>query len=395
MTGRGYFVLTLSLTAAVLAPVVAMNFALGNRSLGNAETTQLASDWQQATRGVTYAPPLNHNRSFKTLRLNDRAGEISAVVFGASSMFGITEGMFADGIRAYNFSQSGNSPVDSLGEAETVRKRFGARIRWFVIPLDWSIGFVFQKEPPREVDLSREAALAAMRGREAPLLARLLDSLSYPKIENLASVLREVARAKERWKAFRQVFFETASDEYRCPDGSLAKDFDVLYRGKCGGFYYDGSTTFAAWKPIRAQDVRQRVLAASMPSSKYSQALAATGGRPNPAYLEWVARLNRELATTGGRVLVVLPPLIPGLEEKLAAAPHSGDGLRTLKAALLGWAQKEGIVILDAGRSERFGCQPLEFLDEHHAMSPCYRKVFDRFWRDGGSGLAPGLYPVQ
>jgi len=395
MSGRGYFFLTLALCAATLAPVVAMNYALGNRSLGDAETTRLASDWQQATRGVTYAPPMNHNRSFKTLRLNDRAGEINAVVFGASSMFGITEGMFADGIRPYNFSQSGNSLVDSLGEASTVRKRFGDRIRWFFIPFDWSIGFVFQKGPPQEVDLSPGAALAAMKGSEVPMLARLQDALSYPKIESLFSILREVTRAKERWKAFRQVFFETTSDEYRCPDGSIAKDFDVLYRGKCGGFYYDGSTTFAAWQSIRARDVAQRVQTASMPSSKYSQSLAATRGRPNPTYLEWTARLNRDLAAVGGRVIVVLPPLIPGLEEKLSAAPHSGESLRTLKEALSGWARQEGIVVLDAGRSERFGCQPLEFLDEHHAMSPCYRKVFERFWADFRRGLAPGLYPVQ
>jgi hypothetical protein len=368
MTGRTYFLLTLSLCAAVLAPVIAMNLALGNRSLGNAATTKLASSWQQATRGVTYSPPINHNRSFKTLRLNDRAAEINAVVFGASSVMGITGTMFPDGITAYNFSQSGNSLVDSLGEAGYVRMHFAQRIKWFVIPLDWSIGFLFQREQPNRMDLSPGAALAAMQSLDVPLHRKLLDALSYPKIENLASVLRDVARAK---------------------------DFDVLYRGKCAGFYYDGSTTFSAWRPIRAQDVRHRVLAASLPSSKYSQSLLSTHGAPNGIYLERVSQLNRELKQAGGGVIALLPPLIPGLEDGLAKAQHSAASLQRLKETLSAWAEKEGVVVLDAGRSERVGCQPLEFLDEHHAMRECYQKVFDRFWRDYRRGAAAGLYALQ
>jgi hypothetical protein len=395
MTGRRYFLLTLALCAAVLLPVVALNYALGNRSLGNAETTRLASAWQQATRGVTYSPPMNHNRAFKTLRLHDRAAEINAVVFGASSMFGIAADMFPADIRAYNFSQSGNSLADSLGEAGYVRKRFGDRIQWYFIALDWSIGFVFQPEKPHEMNLDPAVALAAMRTLDASFHRKLLDALSYPKIKNLVSVLRDIARAKEKGKAFRQVFLEVASEEYPCPDGSIAKDFDVLYRGKCGGFYYDGSTSFTAWRPIRAQDVDYRVLAASLPSSKYSQSLAATRGNPNPAYLDRVAQLSRDLKPAGAQVIVVLPPLIPGMEERLAAAPHSADSLRRLKEALAGWARSEDIVILDAGRSGLYGCRPLEFLDEHHAMRECYRKVFDRFWRDYRRGIAPGLYAVQ
>jgi hypothetical protein len=248
---------------------------------------------------------------------------------------------------------------------------------------------------PREIDLSPEAALAAMKGLDAPVHRKLLDALSYPKIENLVSVLRDIARARESWKAFRQVFFEIASDEYRCPDGTIAKDFDVLYRGKCGGFYYDGSMTFSAWSRIREQEVRHRVMAASLPSSKYSQSLLSTHGNPNSVYLERVSQLNRELKRSGGGAIVLLPPLIPGLEDRLAKAQHAAESLRRLKDALSAWAEKEGVVVLDAGRSERFGCQPLEFLDEHHAMRECYQKVFDRFWRDYRRGIAPGLYALK
>jgi len=396
MTGRRYLVITLALCAAVLVPALALNLVLGNRSQGDPATTRLASEWQQATRGVTYPAPIMYNRPFKALRLLDRLPEINAVVFGASSAFGIRADMFPADVRVYNYSQSGNPLHVSLGEAAYLLRQHPGRFEWFFLPLDWSIGFLFSTEPAMdEVDLAPEAVLRGLQARAAPLHERLADALSYPKLEILGEVLRDVARAPRPWYAFRQAFFETSGDEYACPDGARAKDFDVLYRGKCGGFHYDGGNTFGAWKRIRAQDVQQKVLAASLPSSKYSQALAATGGRPSDAYLKRAAELNRELKRQGGRLVAFLPPLIPGLEARLADAPHSAAALARLKTALAEWAKAEGIVILDAGRSERFGCQPLEFLDEHHALDGCNRRVFERFWLDHRQGLPAGLYPVQ
>ncbi len=58
--------------AAVLLPVLALNYILGLKSLGGAAAVAPASAWQQATRGVTYAPPLSNNRPFKSARLFDR-----------------------------------------------------------------------------------------------------------------------------------------------------------------------------------------------------------------------------------------------------------------------------------------------------------------------------------
>ena len=389
MTGKRYFVLTLALCAVAAAPVVALNLVLGDRSLGDPETTRLASEWQQATRGVTYSPPIVNNHAFKTLRLNDRLPEINAVVFGASSAFGITEAMFPPGIRPYNFSQSGNPLAAYLGEAQYLRSHHRGRIKWLVIPFDWSIGFLFEKGAPVAVDLAPQTAVAAGATPSPPFHLKLLDAVSYPKIEILGSIVRDAWRAPDKWRSIRSAFFEKASDEYLCPDGSRAKDFDVLYRGKCSGFYYDGSNTFAAWKRIRSEEVASRVLIAAGPSSKYAQSLAATGGEPNGAFLDAAAHLDRELKRAGGGVIVLLPPLIPGLEDALARARHSGASLARVKRTLKEWSAREGVALLDAGRSERFGCQPLEFLDEHHALKECYEKVFAGFWRDRAGVSGP------
>jgi hypothetical protein len=395
MTGKTYLLVTLSLLAAVLAPGVGLNLMLGSRAMGGAEITRMASDWQQQTRGVTYSPPIINNGPFKILRLHDRLPEINALVFGSSSVMGITAAMFPEHFRIYNFAEAGNGLRSSIGEAESARANFGDRIRLIVIAVDWSIGFLFASGEPHAFDLSREAALKMAPVPEAPFYLRLADALSLPKVENLGAVLLEVARSGDKVRTFRQIFFEPSGDEYVCPDGSRAKDFDILYRGKCGGFYYDGSSRFSAWKRIRANEVQQLVLAGSTSNSKYALSLQSTKGNPNPVFLDRIARLNREMSRAGGMVIVLVPPLIPGLEERLSKAQPSGANLRRMRDALSGWAQREKLILIDAGTSERFGCQPLEFLDEHHAMRECYEKVFDRFWRDYRRGLAPGRYAIQ
>ena len=61
-----------ALAAAVLLPVLALNYTLGARSLDGAAAVLPASRWQHKTHGVTYAPPLSDSRPFKLARLFDR-----------------------------------------------------------------------------------------------------------------------------------------------------------------------------------------------------------------------------------------------------------------------------------------------------------------------------------
>ena len=87
-------------------------------------------------------------------------------------------------------------------------------------------------------------------------------------------------------------------------------------------------------------------------------------------------------AAQGGRVVLLLPPLMPGMEVGLARTEHSGALLRATKEALESWSTRERLPLLDAGRSERFGCTVDEFIDPHHALPGCYRKAFTRFFQD-------------
>jgi hypothetical protein len=67
--------------------------------------------------------------------------------------------------------------------------------------------------------------------------------------------------------------------------------------------------------------------------------------------------------------------------------------LERTKAELKKWSIKQQVTVIDAGQSERYGCIPAEFADEHHAYPECYTRLMQRFFRDRDAGrVQPGLY---
>lgn len=389
-----YLFILLGCLGVALGGVLALNLLLGQRSLGSVEMVKAASDWQQLTRGVTYPPPITVNRPFKTLRLHERMPEINGVVFGPSTAMGLTAGAFPKEVRIYNFSQTANPLHSTIAEAEYVRQHFGERVKWLFLSIDWAVGIPYQEGEPGTMDLSRQAVMKGGALPEVSLQSKLTDALSWPRVRNLWQLLRGVWRSEDKLVAFRRAFFEMSSGDYRCPDGTLARDFDTINRGICTGFRYDGSATFTDGKRVNPDRGQQLVRAAAAPSSKYSRAIVPSGGNLNPVFFERLAGLARAFQKQGGTLVLFAPPLIPGLEQTLAESKHAGTAVGRTKAALNAWGRRAGIVIIDAGASERFGCVTQEFLDEHHAFGECYSKIFARFWKAHAAGtVRPGLWP--
>jgi hypothetical protein len=386
-----------ALAAAVLLPVLALNYTLGARSLGSAATVLPASRWQQATRGVTYAPPLSDSRPFKLARLFDRLPEINTVVFGSSTAMGITQGMFPGGMVIYNFAQTGNPLLTVVAEAEFLQRRQHGSLKWFVIPLDWSVGFVYQPGVPGKEELAPPAAGAPQQRAAVSIPQQLQDALSLPRVKNLFGIITGIARAPSPALAFRQIFLQEAGDEYRCVDGTPARDFDTIFRGTCTGFRYDGSATFANLERVPVRRADALIASAGVPSSKYAVEMIKTGGEPNRLLLERLAALAHEVKRDGGDVVLFLPPLLPGMERAFLRSPHTAGPLRRTKQILDAWARTEGLIVIDAGQSERFGCAVHEFVDEHHALPECYARVFARFWNDRRvpAKVRAGLWAAQ
>lgn len=374
-----YVLILLGIIAGVMLPVLALNLLLAENT-ASGERAVLASTWQQATRGVTYAPPLSHTRPFKTLRLKDRLLEINTVVLGSSTMMGVREAMLPAPMKAYNFAQTGHGLIGVAGEAEWLLHN-SANVKWLVIPLDWSLGFIYTPGGmPAATNLLAETTRSS--GEEAAVSARLLDALSYPRVVNLFGILKGMLRAENKAGAFRQYFLQPAGDDYLCPDGANkvpAKDFDTIFRGSCTGFRFDGSATFANLERLSLREADVLVSRAVVPSSKYAAALIQSRGIPNQATLARLASLAHGFRNKGGGIVFLLPPLLPGMERALAASPTTAVYLLHTRQTLEQWAHRENLTMLDAGRTEDYGCVATEFVDEHHALPECYAKVFAHF----------------
>lgn len=366
---------------ATLLPIFNLNLILLNDTLGSNRKALLASQWQQRTQGITYAPTLSDTHLFKTLRLNDRMAEINTVVFGSSTAMGINQQAFPGALHIYNFAQSGHPLSAVIGEAEYIQQH-AQNIKWLVIPLDWSIGFIYQHAEPPAADLSAATAMQQVQSavKPVPLLDRMRDALSYPRIASLLEIFKTILRAKNKSAAFRGYFLQDGSDDYRCADGTPGKDFDTIHRGTCTGFRFDGSATFA--NSSRVGNARSLILSATASSSKYHQSLALTKGVPDALLLQRLAVLGERARQHGGGVVLFMPPLLPGMEVEFLRHPQLATHLQNTKLMIGEWARAQHLVILDAGQAERFGCDAEEFIDEHHASATCYDKIFQLFWRD-------------
>lgn len=362
---------------ATLLPILALNLALVNNSLDGRDHTRLASKWQQETRGIVSAPSMMDNNYFKLLRLRDRLPEINTVVFGASTTFAIDQSMFPEPYRIYNFSKNGIGLGVMIGEAEYLLNH-ADNIRWLVIPLDWSIGFIYQEDAPLSLNLSADAPRTELQ--QASLLQRIRDSLSYPRIAGLFKLLKEIWVAEHKYAAFRQIFLQAAGDEYLCRDGARAKDFDIQSRGHCRGFRADGSWTFNGMD--RVDDARRLIMLATASNSKYTQNLLKTRGVPNQLYLQRLAALAHQVKERKGAAIFIMPPLLSGMEAEFMRHPEWSVYLAKTRQSLFDWAKRENIVLFDAGQAEKFACSVNEFTDEHHATQSCYQKVFSAFWQN-------------
>lgn len=388
-----YLIILLGLCGGVLALVVGLNLALGERGLGSAEAVRLASAWQERSKGVTYSPPITQTRPFKAHRLADRLPGINGIVLGSSTMMGLPESIFPAPLRVYNLSLTANPTATIAGEAAYIEQHHADRIHWLLVGLDWSIGTIYHPGAAVAVNLAPEATLAVFTAEPVPWHRKLADALSLPKVVNLGKALRAVLGSGTPLSTFRHTFFDIAGEEYRCADGQLARDFDVVNRGLCAGFRYDGSWTFGGERRLSPQRAAVLSRAAAAPSSKFSRFLCSARGEPNPAYLERLGEVAQRMVARGGRMLVLLPPNLPGMELEMQKVAESAACLARTKAVLAAWAARHGITVVDAGRSELYGCVAAEFLDEHHAYPECHAKVFARFFGDSAVGRAPpGLY---
>lgn len=365
-----------------MLPAIVLNWIL-LKNEGNVEAMSFAaSDWQQKTHGITFTPTLGNNGFFKTQRLNDRLAEVDTVIFGASTAMTIDSSMLPQQWKLYNFTQSGSPLRASIAQAEYLAEH-APQIKRHIIMLDWALGFIYQPGEIVPADLTPADRNASSKRPAHSSLETLREAVSYPRMAKLWQVLSSVMHAQHPQAAFREYFLQIGSDEYTCPDGkSLGMDVGVYNRGACNGFRYDGSATFSDY--TRVENGSRTIVGALSSSSEYARALQHTRGVPDPVLLERLAALNVKLAAQGGKLILLMPPLISGMDKAFSEHPQYSAYLGRTRRELDSWATQHQIFLADFSQSEKFGCTWDEFLDAHHAVKSCYQKVFAGFWQNSG-----------
>ena len=381
---KRYLLWLLFFCCITLLPAIALNWVLLRNEGDVTAISFAASDWQRQTQGITFTPTMGNNAMFKTLRLNDRLSEIDTVIFGSSTGMPIDSTMLPPDWRLYNFTLSGSPLSASIAQAKYLVQH-APHIKRYIIALDWSLDFVYQPAGViAPADLSApQRDIASPQAKAPSLLDTLKEAASYPRMVKLWKILRDVAKSPHPQTTFHEYFLQLGSNEYVCPDGALkGKDFGIYNRGTCNGFRYDGSATYSDYN--RIDNANRLIIGALAFGSKYAHALQHTRGAIDRGLFSNLASLNRAITANGGKLILYMPPLMPGLEDAFLKHPQFSTYLLRTKQDLKTLAAENNAIVLDFGQSEKFSCTTSEFLDEHHADPACYSKIFRIFWQNGG-----------
>jgi hypothetical protein len=367
---RRYTLWFLAVFAAGAITLVALNGLRARRSWMQAGFIAQAAEWQSATGGIVDIPfPLQ--RSFKALQLRAILPGVETMVFGSSTTQTITAGMLP-GHAFYNFSISGNTTSQEIAEVAYVVDR-APKLRLVAMSLDWALDGPSASPDLRYYDVPSEYNL------RVPVAKLVADALTLPRVRELAVIAVGLTRDARPLADLRATFLDAdgrVGDAHPCAEGPPGRSFGVAPRpGLCPGIRTDGSFTYVQYPPVgdKAPEVIRREVQLD---SNTMGILRARRGRLNPTYLQAIGRLAATLRARDGRLVLILPPLLPGLESSYLATAEAGPYLQALKSRLAAWTRSQGIDLIDVGASERFGCTVDEFIDDHHALSACFSAIF-------------------
>jgi hypothetical protein len=308
--------------------------------------------WQTRTNGVVAISP-ELVKPFKVALAEKRIldSEINLMIFGASTVFGVRDRHFDESYNAFNYSSTSNALSSSLGEAELFI-RTNQNLKTVIIPIDYVLGMPFWK-------------------LGVPQLKRGNTEVKMTNFQ----VLRE-AFSTERLKMTALGLFRQISDsnkEYLCPNGSeIGKDFGSPRKpGVCGGYRQDGSNTLFFAGMSKAKWLGSKTTEGV---AKYVNWISSDPRQVYREYLDVLLNIRDSLKKRGGDLVVMYPPLAPGVEVALLNSPAK-QNIVNLKSDLKDWAIANDIYLVDLSRAENFGCLYSEFYDAHHALETCYEKI--------------------
>lgn len=346
--------ITLSLSAILIMMII---YYIITTTFTREEDAQFqkAFDWQVRENGVVgITDQLSEVYKQKMTDYMVSKKPIDTLLFGSSTLMAVKSSMIKEHT-LFNAAKNSNPLFDSVSKAKYYIATY-KKIKYVIMGFDWALGKPYQKYEKMIYEPSE------VKDDNISITAKIKDAVSYQRVKIVASNL--YANLLKR------------PEVYQCPtEDTLGSDsfFPPLVPRNCHGFRVDGSATFSNQRRLNEKEGKS-VLDAGL--KEYRKMLSDSHGKIEPGYLEDLQIIDETLKKRGGKLIILIPPLIPGATE-LIKKSEDGAYLKETMDTVVAFTATNHIDIVDASASENFGCASTEFMDAHHAFAECIEKIID------------------
>ena len=351
-----HFILTvIIITIALIALSI---FYIINTTFATEETSnyEKAFIWQLKNKGVV-GITVNISSEYKQRMLEWRVAkkDIDTILLGSSTLMGIKKDMLKNH-NAFNGATNSNILYYTIAVAKYHSKK-SDNVKNIIIGYDWALGLPYK--PYREIIHDPHIK----KKKTTSIVDKIKDAASYQRVKIVLANLVDH-------------FTKDTNSQYICPtENTIGTDqfFKTDKPKSCRGYRFDGSAIF----PDR--HVTQKEWEESLKNGldKYQKQFNTNLGTIDKRYLNDFKEINQNLKNKGGKLIIVIPPLIPkatATMEQISKKTYAEKISR-----LLHFAKQNNIKVLNASKSEQFGCTYSDFLDSHHAFPSCYKKILHHF----------------
>ena len=350
------FIVTV-LTLTVLFISVSIFYIIHTTFATEKETNyEKAFKWQMENRGVV-GLTINISSAYKQKMLEWRIAkkDIDTILLGSSTFMGIKEDMFKHH-KVFNGATNSNILYYTIAVAK-YHSKHSANIKNVIIGFDWALGLPYW--PYKEIIHNPKVK----NKKEIHFIDKIKDAVSYQRVKIVVENIID------------RLFADTIV-QYTCPhEDTIGTDqfFKTDQPKSCHGFRFDGSAVFPG-VPMSEKQWKEYV---DNGLEKYQKFFDKKLGTIDTRYLNDFKEIDRTLKRKGGRLIILIPPLIPKATATMEKASKTlySDKLHRL----LQFTKENNITVLNASKSEKFGCTYSDFLDPHHAFPTCYAKILDTF----------------
>jgi len=314
---------------------------------------QKAFIWQAKNKGVV-GMTVKISNKYKQRMLEWCISEknVDTILLGSSTMMGIKADMFKTNT-IFNGATNSNPLYYTVSVAKYHSKHTHS-IKNIIIGFDWALGLPYRSHNNIKYNplMKNES--------DTKLVDKIKDAVSYQRFKIVLINLIDG-------------FFTDSSSPYQCPtEDTMGTDqfFETDQPKRCHGFRFDGSVIFPDQTRVSKKkwiDYLNNGL------GKYQNQFDTNLGTIGLKYLNDFKEINKNLRKRGGRLIILIPPLIPNATTTME--DFSNKAYISKLGTLLNFSKKNNIDILDASKSEDFGCTHSDFLDAHHSFPSCYEKI--------------------